>query len=209
MSQFRVRTSYLNTSNLTDLGASLTPFINNFENINVINTFTGNNAYVNNLTIGGSLTGGTNGQNVYFTGIGIQISGAIFSTNTFIPLIFSKNGKVVTLAFGEADNGIGVGSNGSSMDIFINTGTGVGQIPLSFLPSIIYTGSNIPNGPTFIVNGINNGGSSVLVMIIGINYGRSAPPNLDINIVPLLFSEFDGGAPASLFAGTITYVTDQ
>ena len=109
MSQFRVQTSYLNTSNLTDLGTSLTPFINNFENINVINTFTGNNAYVNNLTIGGSLTGGTNGQNVYFTGIGIQISGAIFSTNTFIPLIFSKNGKVVTLAFGEADNGIGVG----------------------------------------------------------------------------------------------------
>ena len=141
MLQFRVQTSYLNTSNLTDLGASLTPFINNFENINVINTFTGNNAYVNNLTIGGSLTGGTNGQNVYFTGIGIQISGAIFSTNTFIPLIFSKNGKVVGHSHLEKQIMVlGLEVMEVSMDIFINTGTGVGQIPLSFLPSIIYTG---------------------------------------------------------------------
>ena len=56
---------------------------------------------------------------------------------------------------------------------------------------------------------MTNGGSSALVMIIGINYSRSAPPNLDINIVPLNFSSFDGGAPASLFAPNITYVTDQ
>jgi hypothetical protein len=207
MSSFRIQTSSLNTANLTDLGASLTPFVNNFENINVANTITGNNVYVNNLTIGGSLTGGTNGENIYFTGIGIQISGNIFSTPTFIPLIFSKNGKVVTMAFGEADSN-GGGTSGP-MDIFINTGTGVGQLPLSFLPSIMYTGSNIPNGPTFLVNGVNNGGTAVLIMIIGINYFRSNPPQLDINLLPLNFTGFDGGAPASLFAGTITYLTDQ
>lgn len=207
MSKFKIKSVQHNTTNLNDLAASLSQaFTNICLSGAVISTLNINNLNVTNINATTITGNGLVSQNsIFFTGI--QVSGAIFLTNTNTNVSFIKTGSVVTLTIGNADNGSGLGTSASSMDIYVPVGNG--GIPSSWLPNVNVLLSN--NG-TFSIGQfynilVGNAGTQYVEGQLQLSY-NSRFNVLDININPLGLSLFSGGQSANLYPTTISYIVN-
>lgn len=197
MSKFKIKSVQHNTTNLNDLAASLSQaFTNICLSGAVISTLNINNLNVTNINAT-TITGNSlvNQNLIFFTGI--QVSGAIFLTNTNTNVSFIKTGSVITLTIGNADNGSGIGTSASSMDIYVPIGTG--GLPSSWLP-------NVNTGQFYNIL-VGNAGTQYVEGQLQLQLSYISRFNLlDININPLGTSSFSGGQSANLYSTTISYI---
>jgi hypothetical protein len=92
------------------------------------------------------------------------------------------------------------------MDINVPVTSGNPSIPISFIPSNIYsTGGQ--DGPIYVIP-ITSGGATYVPGLLSVSF-VSRSNILDINIKPLDSNQFPGGEGAILYPTTITYITDN